>query len=159
MTSTFSWQNSIRLCPASFRTLRPNLPVTLGVSWLPTSAFQSLIMKWRFFFGVSSKRSCKAKLSLAYLKSAQDLYFIKIWRNWGSFCVCASACSLISDSLWPHGLACQASLSIEFSRQEYRSRCPFLLQGIFPAQVSNPHLLSLLQRQMSFSGAEPTEKL
>ena len=27
MTSAFSWQNSISLCPASFRTPRPNLPV------------------------------------------------------------------------------------------------------------------------------------
>ena len=28
MTSAFSWQNSISLCPASFRIPRPNLPVT-----------------------------------------------------------------------------------------------------------------------------------
>ena len=32
MTSVFSWQNSISLCPASFCTPRPNLPVTLGAS-------------------------------------------------------------------------------------------------------------------------------
>ena len=32
MTSEFSWQNSISLCPASFCTPRPNLPVTPGVS-------------------------------------------------------------------------------------------------------------------------------
>ena len=36
MTSAFSWQNSITLCPTSFCTPRPNLPVTPGVSWLPT---------------------------------------------------------------------------------------------------------------------------
>ena len=40
MTSAFSWQNSISLCPASFHTPRPNLPVTPGVSqrrrWHPT---------------------------------------------------------------------------------------------------------------------------
>ena len=30
-TSAFSWQNSISLCPASFRTPRPNLPVTPAV--------------------------------------------------------------------------------------------------------------------------------
>ena len=51
MTSAFSWQNSISLCPASFRILRPNLPVTSCVSWLPTFAFQSPIMK-RTSFGV-----------------------------------------------------------------------------------------------------------
>ena len=39
-TSVFSWQNSISLCPASFCTPRPNLPITPGVSWLPTFAFQ-----------------------------------------------------------------------------------------------------------------------
>ena len=32
MTSAFSWQKSISLCPASFCTPKPNLPVTPGVS-------------------------------------------------------------------------------------------------------------------------------
>ena len=50
MTSAFSWQNSISLCPASFRTPRPNLPVPAGVSQLPTFAFQSPIMKKTFFW-------------------------------------------------------------------------------------------------------------
>ena len=45
MTRAFSWQNSISLCPASFCTPRPNLRVISGVSWLPTFAFQSPIMK------------------------------------------------------------------------------------------------------------------
>ena len=31
MSSVFSWQNSISLCPASFRIPRPNLPSTPGV--------------------------------------------------------------------------------------------------------------------------------
>ena len=51
MTSVFSWQNSVTLCPASFCTLRPNLPVTPGISWPPTFSFQSPIMK-RTSFGV-----------------------------------------------------------------------------------------------------------
>ena len=50
MTSVFSWQNSISLCPASFRTPRPNLPITPGVSWLPTFAFQSPIKKRNLFW-------------------------------------------------------------------------------------------------------------
>ena len=45
-------QNSISLCPASFRIPRPNLPVTPGVSSLPTFAFQSPIMKKTSFLGV-----------------------------------------------------------------------------------------------------------
>ena len=56
MSSMFSWQNFISLCPASFSTPRPNLPVTPRISWLPTFAFQSLIMKRTSFLGVSSKR-------------------------------------------------------------------------------------------------------
>jgi len=31
MVSAFFWQNSISLCPASFCTPRPNLPVTPGL--------------------------------------------------------------------------------------------------------------------------------
>ena len=50
MTSAFSWQNSISLCPASFHIPRPNLPVTPGVSWLSTFAFQSPIMKRTSFW-------------------------------------------------------------------------------------------------------------
>ena len=50
MTSVFSWQNSISLSPASFHTPRPNLPVTPGVFWLPTFAFQSPIMKRTSFW-------------------------------------------------------------------------------------------------------------
>ena len=48
----FSWQNSISLCPVSFCTPRPNLPVTPGVSWLHTFAFQSPIMKKTSIFWV-----------------------------------------------------------------------------------------------------------
>ena len=42
MTIAFSWQNSISLCPASLCTPRPYLPVTPGISWLPTFWFQFL---------------------------------------------------------------------------------------------------------------------
>ena len=67
MTSAFSWQNSISLCPASFHIPRLNLPVTPGVSWLSTFAFQSPIMKRTSFLGVSSKRSCLFNLSSSAL--------------------------------------------------------------------------------------------
>ena len=55
MTSAFSWENSISLGPASFCIPRPKLPVTPGVSWLPTFAFQSPVMKRTSFLGVHSK--------------------------------------------------------------------------------------------------------
>ena len=57
MTSVFSWQNSVNLCPAAFCTSRPNLPVTLGISSLPTFVLPSPRMKRTSFFGVSFSKS------------------------------------------------------------------------------------------------------
>ena len=45
MTSVFCWRNSVNLCPASFCTAEPNLPVIPGISRLPNFAFQSPVMK------------------------------------------------------------------------------------------------------------------
>ena len=42
----------------------------------------------------------------------------------------------------------QASLSVEFSRQEYWSGCHFLLPGNFLTQGLNLHLLHLLHWQV-----------
>ena len=53
----------------------------------------------------------------------------------------AGLCSVASD------VARQALLSMGFSRQEYRSGLPFLLQGIFPTEASKLCLLSLLHWQ------------
>ena len=41
----------------------------------------------------------------------------------------------------PWTVACQAPLSIGFSRQEYWSGLPFLLQRLFTSQGLDPHLL------------------
>ena len=48
-------------------------------------------------------------------------------------------------TLWT--VACQASLSMGYSRQEYWSGLPSLRQGTFQTQESNPCLLPLLHRQ------------
>ena len=56
--NAFSWQNSVGLCPALFCTPRPNLPATRGISWLPTFAFHSPMIKRTSFFGFSSRSSC-----------------------------------------------------------------------------------------------------
>ena len=60
--------------------------------------------------------------------------------------VCVS-CLVVSNSLQPHGLhvARQAPLSMGFSRQEYWSGLPFLLQGIFLTQELNLGLLHCRQ--------------
>jgi len=56
---------TVSLCPASFCTPRPNLTATPGVSWLPTFAFQSPIMKRTSFFGDSSRRSRRSSKNLS----------------------------------------------------------------------------------------------
>ena len=61
----------ISLCPASFCTPRPNLPVTPGISWLPTFAFQSLWWKGLLFFGVSSRRSCRSSYNHSTVASLE----------------------------------------------------------------------------------------
>ena len=49
MTSVFSRQNSVSLCPASFSTPRPIFSVTPGIPWLATFAFQFPMMKMSSF--------------------------------------------------------------------------------------------------------------
>ena len=48
----------------------------------------------------------------------------------------------------PWTVVFQAPLFPGFSREEYWRGCQFLLQGIFPTQGSNPHLLHLLYWQV-----------
>ena len=74
MTSEFSWQNSINLCPASFHIPRPNLHVTPGVSWLASFAFQSPIMKRTSFLCVISKRSYRSSQNCS--TSASSVFLI-----------------------------------------------------------------------------------
>ena len=45
---------------ASFCTQRLNLLVTPGISWFPTFAFWSPMMKRTSFLGISSRRSCRS---------------------------------------------------------------------------------------------------
>ena len=77
MTSVFSWQNSISLCPASFRTPRPNLPVTPGVSWLPTFAFQTEVR------GIQSSRDCPSDLEEANKHAMNCLWPEAHDKAWG----------------------------------------------------------------------------
>ena len=53
--------------------------------------------------------------------------------------------SVMSDSATLWTLACQAPLSMGFSKQEHWMGCHSILQGIFPTQGSNPGLLHCRQ--------------
>ena len=61
---------------------------------------------------------------------------------------CLLSCPAVSDSLRLHRHSHQAPLSVEFTREDTGVGCHFLLQGIFPTQGLNVHLLSLLDWQL-----------
>ena len=63
-------------------------------------------------------------------------------------CICVPSCSVMSDFATPWTLAWQASLPWDFPGWNTGVGCQFLLQGIFPTQGSNPHLLCLLHWQV-----------
>ena len=50
--SVHSLGKTLSLCPASLCTPRPNFPVTPGISWIPTFAFQSLWWKGHLFLAL-----------------------------------------------------------------------------------------------------------
>ena len=66
----------------------------------------------------------------------------------GNMLRCLPWCASVLSRVWllatPRTAACQATLSVEFSRQETGVGCHFLLQGIFLTQGSKPHLPSAL---------------
>ena len=66
--------------------------------------------------------------------------------------------SVMSDSTTLWTVDRQAPLSMGFSRQKYWSGCYTLLQGIFPTQGSNLHLLNLLHWQMGSLPLAPSGK-
>ena len=72
-------------------------------------------------------------------------------------CVCVhSRLSRVQLSVTQWAVACQAPLSVEFSRQEYWSGA--LLQGIFPTRGLNPSVLCLLHRQVGSLPLTPCGK-
>ena len=95
-------------------------------------------------------------LSLSHM-SEQTFRYSESFRLdliWYSVPVCVqSHFSHVQLFATPWTVACQAPLSMGFSRQEYWSGllCPPPgLQGIFPTQGSNPHFLCLLHWQVGF---------
>ena len=87
--------NFVSLWPASFCTPRPNLPVTPVISWLPTFAFQSPIMKKTSFWVlvweglVGLHRTVIYKLALTK-NIASDwttkAFAICLYRDWTPCC-------------------------------------------------------------------------
>ena len=94
MTSAFSWQNSVSLCPASFCTPRPNFPVTPGISdflllhssplWWKGHHFLVLVLKG--FLGLHRAISGEGNgtpLQYSFLENPVDggVIFVAVIRN------------------------------------------------------------------------------
>ena len=72
----------------------------------------------------------------------------------------AESCPTLCDPMNcnPQTIACQAPLSMKFSRQEYQSGCHFLLHGIFLTYRLNLLLLHLLNWQADSLPLAPPRK-
>ena len=112
MIGVFSWQNSVSLWPALFCTPRPNLPVTPGISWLPTFAFQSPMMK----------RTSFLTLVLESLVGTGQLQHL--WHQWLGHVWYGCILSCVRLFVAPWTIAYQAPLPKGFPRWECWSGLP-----------------------------------
>ena len=105
------------------------------------------------------ERNFKASRSCRYLVQASGRIVIKALcchlAAFSLFLACYVT-SVMSGSVTPW--TAQAPLSVGFSRKEYGVGCHFLLQGIYPTQGLNPHLLCLLNWQVSSLPLKPPGK-
>ena len=76
-----------------------------------------------------------------------QLFFIAKFIEKVCMCPHMLSCLVVSNSVTSWMIACQALLSVEFSREAYWSAISYL--GFFPTQGSNTHLLSLLHWQVN----------
>ena len=121
MTSAFSWQNSISVCPSSFCTLRPNVPVTPGISWL----LYSKLSRFRRVGLCDTPETAAHQAPPSQGFSRQEHWSVlpfpspmhenEKWK-WSR--------SVVSNFATPRTAAYQAPPSMGFSRQEYWSGLP-----------------------------------
>ena len=99
-------------------------------------------------------------MSYISLISHFSIWFISKHWQWASFLarfftitlhwphVCVLSCSVVSDSLRPHGLKpARLFCPWDFPGKDTRMDCHLLLQGIFPTQGLNLHFLHFLHLQ------------
>ena len=96
-------------------------------------------------------------LALSFISSPTVTSRHDYWKNHQEVCMLSH--SVVSDSFQSHGLKPTMFLRPwDFPGKNTGVGCHFLLQGIFPTQGSNPHLLCLLHWQASFLPPAPPGK-
>lgn len=121
------------------------IPLYFTSFWLKSFRRNRLVFKLGVCFYFNCKcfhLVCKDPwASTEWLTGFVCLKHLKLTQRCKS-AVCVLSHSVVSDCLRRHG--CQASLSVVFPRQNTGMGCRFLLQGVFPTQRSNHHLLCIL---------------
>ena len=122
----------VTLCPALFRIPRPNLPVTPNVSWLPTFAFQSPMMKRTSSFGVLEDVVCVPRTSQFQL--LQHQWFVhRLGLQW-----CWRVCLGNKQRLFCRCWDCIQVL--HFGLLLTMMATPFLLRDLAHSSSYNGHL-------------------
>ena len=110
----------------------------------PTSTWNNAEHRW---LSEKQNRNCReAPHRTGQMATIKKPSSNKCWRGRGKkgalLCCCACVLSHVLLSARPHGLQPARLLCPRDSPgQNTRAGCHFLLQGIFPTQGSNPHLL------------------
>ena len=107
------------------------VPFSSCLQSFPATGKRNLLLQHELFQGVRDQ-GCGIRIGVESSFSSHLVLFSGEWGHlpeeydmtmiWAMLCVCVS-CSIVSDSLRPHGL------SMEFSRQAYWSGLPFLSPG------------------------------
>ena len=90
------------------------------------------------------------------MKRSEKRLYIKLCSSWYPYCAQLLSYVRLSVTTWT--VACQAPLSMGFSRQGTGVGCHILLQGMFPTEGSNLRLLCLLPLADKFFITEPPGK-
>ena len=122
---------------------------------------QEKIVRWDCFFQVnmSPNVSMERRKSLFYRSKDETVrwtthttFACNDYNKFYIFRTNVCVCSVVSDSFWPHGLQPARLLCPwNFPGKNTGGGCHFLLQGIFPMQGSNLHLLCLLHCRRFFT--------
>ena len=132
MTSAFSWQNFISLCPASFCIPRPNLSLALIINQTQIE-YISRIELWHGPCYWKAAWSLSFSVSFRNHLETRGLGESEFTEQWSLSFECVGA--LLLSPVWlfvtPWTVAHQASPSIELS-QEYWSGLPFPPPGDLP---------------------------
>ena len=139
---------TVSLCPASFCTPWPNLPVTPGISWFPTFAFLSPLMKRTSLFGVGSRRSCRSSQNHSTLTSSALVVGHRLGLLW-YWMVCLGNEQRSSCHSWDCTQYCISDSFVDYDGYSISSK------GFLPTVVEIMFIWIKFTRSIYFSSLIP----